>query len=178
MAESFGTGDRPLDPVGRVLDRLALWLAYAGGALLAAVAAMTVVSVMMRWLLGSPIPGDYELATMGTAIVVFSFLPLCQIRRGNVLVDVFTLRAPRRAKAAMDLVGSALYTGFAVVLGLQMYQGMRERIPDPDNFVYGETTMVLQLQIWPAFVPILVSLALLSAVCAYTALRDLREAAS
>lgn len=178
MAESFGTGDRPRDPVGRVLDTLALWLAYAGGVLLSAVAMMTVVSVMMRWLLGSPIPGDYELAAMGTAITVFAFLPLCQIRRGNVLVDVFTLRAPRRARALMDLAGAVLYTAFAAMLARQMYLGMRERIPDPANFVYGETTMVLQLQIWPAFVPILVSLGLLVLVCAYTAVRELREVAS
>lgn len=178
MAESLGTGVRPADPVGRVLDRLSLWLAYLGGVLLTCVALLTVVSVLRRWLLGRPVPGDYELAAMGTAIVVFAFLPLCQIRRGNIIVDVFTLGAPPRLKAALDAVGSLLFTAFAGVLAWQMHLGMLDRIPDPENWRYGETTMVLQLQIWPAFVPILASLGLLTLVCLYTLWRDLRRVAS
>ena len=64
------------------------------------------LSVLGRWLSGmplaaqvprrlGPINGDFELVQMATAIAVFSFLPYCQARRGNIVVDTFTSWLPR-----------------------------------------------------------------------------------
>jgi len=68
--------------------------AVLGGVMLLAVMLMTVLSVVMRAVLGFPILGDYELVEIGTAIAAFAFLPYCHQAGGNVVVDVFTNRAP------------------------------------------------------------------------------------
>ena len=55
------------------------------------------------------IPGDFELVQMATALAVFAFLPLCQAHRGNIIVDTFTTRLPRRVRNALDaLLGPRL----------------------------------------------------------------------
>jgi len=158
----------PAGPVGRALGSLAVGLAYGGGLVLVSIAALTVASVLKRAVFGRPIPGDYELVAMGCAIAVFLFLPLCQLRRGNVLVDVFTQKAPDWFRRLMAGLSALLYAGIAGVLLVQMRQGMLDRID------FGDTTMLLAVPIWPAFLPILAALALLVALCLHQAAGEFR----
>lgn len=70
-------------------SRFTIGVALLGGALSIGLALMVVVSVTLRSDLFkmSGIPGDFELAQMLTAVSVFCFLPLCQDKRGHVIVD-------------------------------------------------------------------------------------------
>lgn len=140
--------------------------ALMGGLVLLAVMLMTVLSVAMRAVLGFPILGDFELVEMGTAIAVFAFLPYCQQARGNVVVDVFTQKAPARMNAVLAATGSLLLTLFAVLLLWRMAWG------GWDFYRYDEETTNLGIPRWWAFPPILVSLALWALVSAATFARD------
>lgn len=142
-----------------------IW-ALLGGVVLLAVMLMTVSSVAMRATLGFPILGDFELVEMGTAVAVFAFLPYCQQARGNVVVDVFTQKAPARMNAALSATGSLLLALFAVLLLWRMAWGAW------DFYRYGEETTNLGIPRWWAFPPILVSLALWALVSALTFIRD------
>ncbi|HYI89629.1 MAG TPA: TRAP transporter small permease subunit, partial [Beijerinckiaceae bacterium] len=84
--------------LGPALTRASEILALAGSALMLVVAGLVTVSVLMRWLLGDGISGDFELVQIATALGAFAFLPLCQARRGNVIVDTFTARLPGRVR--------------------------------------------------------------------------------
>src|SRR5688572_32078515 len=74
--------------VPRLVALVAKALAVFGGAVALAVAAVVVASVLRRWLFSQPIPGDFELAQIGTAVAVFAFLPYCQVTRGNIVVEI------------------------------------------------------------------------------------------
>ncbi len=52
------------DPMGRVLTRLARIFVIIGGICLTVAGLLTVVSVMGRYFINSPIPGDFELVEM------------------------------------------------------------------------------------------------------------------
>jgi hypothetical protein len=80
-----------------------------GGAVALAVAAVVVVSVLRRWLFSQPIPGDFELAQIGTAVAVFAFLPYCQVVRGNIVVDTFTSGLPARVRGRIDALWDVVY---------------------------------------------------------------------
>lgn len=70
-------------------NRFIAALALIGGGLSVGLALMVVASIVLRselFKLGG-VPGDFELAQMLTAVGVFCFLPLCQNRRGHVIVD-------------------------------------------------------------------------------------------
>ena len=144
--------------------------AVAGGLVLTTVMLMTVASVLMRAFIGRPILGDYELVEMGSAIAAFSFLPYCQQARGNVVVDIFTQRAPPRVNAALAALGSLLLTAIALVLLWRMSLG------GYDFYRYHEQTTNLGIPRWWAFPPILVSLVLLALVSATSFARDAGQA--
>src|SRR5262245_52013404 len=97
----------------RVLATACRVFALAGGAILAALTLMVMVSVAGR-ALGRPIQGDFELVQVGAAVAIAFFLPYCQWRRANIIVDFFTTHASRRTQALLDAFGALLYV---LVLG-------------------------------------------------------------
>jgi TRAP-type C4-dicarboxylate transport system permease small subunit len=143
---------------GAVARAVNAW-ALAGGAVLLGVIAVNVASVLgaMFW---RPFPGDFELTEIGVAVAVFSFLPYCQLTDANVTADIFTARAGPRVLAALKALASLVAFGFAAILVWRMYAGML------DQRLYNSTTAILQVPIWWAFLPILVSLVLLVAASA------------
>jgi TRAP-type C4-dicarboxylate transport system permease small subunit len=123
-----------------------------------------------RAVFSAPIPGDFELVEVGMAVAIFSFLPYCQIVRGNVIVDLFTAKASPRTQALLDAAGNLIYTGIAALLT------WRGALGGLEVRGYGETTMVLRVPVWLGYVPAVLCLAFLTLVCAYTVWRSLREA--
>ena len=134
--------------------------ALLGGLLLLAIALMTSWSAAAGWLFGKPLPGDVELVEMLTAVSVFMFLPYCQLAGANVTADLFTARAGPRTVARLELLAAAVALAFSVLLLWRMFEGLL------DYRQYVETTTILKIPIWVAYVPALASLALLAAAAA------------
>lgn len=145
--------------------RVIEWWALAGGAVLLGVALMTTWSATSGVLLRKPLPGDFELTEMLVAVAAFAFLPYCQLKNANVTADIFTARAGPRAVAAFTLLSALIALAFSGLLIWRMSAGL------VDYRQYVETTAILRIPIWYAYVPALVSLALLCLACALT-LRD------
>lgn len=139
--------------------RLIEWWALAGGAVLLGVAVMTTWSAASGWLLGKPMPGDFELTEILVAVAVFAFLPYCQQAGANVTADLFTAGAGPRAVAGFRLFGALLSLAVAVLLAWRTWAGLL------DYRRYVETTAILKIPIWWAYVPALASLVLLIVAC-------------
>lgn len=131
------------------------WAWGFGGGLLVAIVLMTAYSAGSNFLLNRPIPGDFEIVQMGVAIAAFAFLPLAQVARANVVVDIFTKRAGPRLRRALDLLGALAALAFSALLLWRMSEGMM------DYYEYSEYTPIVGIPVWVAFPPILVSLLLL-----------------
>ena len=144
MAPAAG---RPLGRFGQAVLSLSRAWAILGGLVLVAMLLMTVLSVAMRATLGFPIPGDYELVEIGTALAAFAFLPYCHQAGGNVLVDVFTNRAPERFKRGLGALSSLALALIGLVLLWQMTKG------GYDFYRHHEVTTNLELPRWWAFPP-------------------------
>ena len=142
-------------------DRLVRGVALIGGALLIALSTMVVVSVTLRSdLVGAAgVPGDFELVQMATAVAAFCFLPYCQLKRGNIFVDTFTLKLPLRWQRGIDAVWDVIYGLAMMLIAWRLSVGARSA------FASGENTMVLQL---PSYLPIALCAAL-AALVAVTA---------
>jgi TRAP-type C4-dicarboxylate transport system permease small subunit len=142
-----------------------LW-ALAGGIVLLGVALMTSWSAASGWVFSRPLPGDVELTEMLVAVAAFAFLPYCQLTRANVTADIFTARAGPRTVALLALLSALIALGFSLLLTWRMYEGLL------DYRKYVETTTILRIPIWYAYLPALASLVLLALAC----LASVREA--
>ena len=152
-----GGAPQPAQGPKGLLRRLTEAWALLGGLLLLAIALMTSYSSGAGWLIGKPLPGDVELVEMLTAVSVFMFLPYCQISGANVTADLFTAGASKRTVAVLELLGAVVALAFSVLLLWRMYEGLL------DYRQYVETTTILKIPIWYAYLPALASLAMLAA---------------
>lgn len=158
----------PADPLGRLLDLLSRMLALIGGLLLVAMTLMATYSIAMRAVFDEPLLGDVELAQMGCGIAIVFFLPLCQLRRGNVIVDVFTMNAPARVRNALDGIGGILMALASALLA------WRSAIGTGDAFGTSEESIIMGLPIWWSMIAFAPGFALLALVALYTAWQDFR----
>ncbi|TCP44118.1 TRAP transporter small permease [Rhodovulum marinum] len=167
MAEGALAGRRGF---AALVAALATGWALLGGAVLIAVIAMNVASVIggVVW---KSFPGDFEMTQVGVAVAAFAFLPWCQITRANVSADIFTMGASPAWVARLRLAASVVALVFAGLLLWRMSAGMA------DQRQYGYTTTILQFPVWIAFLPVLVSLALLALASLVTLIEDARGAA-
>ncbi len=133
--------EQPPPPRG-VIARLGTALALGGGAALLAIALLTTVSVLKRWLTSQPVPGDFEMVSIGSGIAVLGFLAYGTLMRTNIIVDTFTTWLPRRATRLMDAFWTLVWAGVAAVLAERLWVGARETLRT------GTTTMVLGLPTW------------------------------
>ncbi|MGC9368319.1 MAG: TRAP transporter small permease [Paracoccaceae bacterium] len=147
--------------------RLATGWAVLGGVPLLVVVAINMISVI-GGIFGTPFPGDFELTEMGVAVAAFAFLPYCQATGANVTADIFTSGASTRWIAFFTLLGSLAALAFSAILIWRMSLGML------DQKEYDYTTAILQIPHWWAFLPILVSLALLALAALATLLEDFK----
>ncbi|MBW7861707.1 MAG: TRAP transporter small permease [Rhodocyclaceae bacterium] len=154
---------RPAGPLGRALDLACRGFALGGGLVLSAMALMSVASIVGRAAFGKPITGDFELVQMGCAISVTMFLPFCQMVRGHIIVDFFTARMPPRVLAILDTAASVLLAAVAFLVAWRLAIGLQELRGS------GDSSMILRVPTWYAYVPMVPSFVLLGLAALYTA---------
>ena len=133
--------------------RLARWSAIVGGIVLVAITLMIVVSISGRALIGlglGPVPGDFELVEMGTAVAVLFFLPWTYLKGGHATVDLLYMHLPAWAKRAVVMVSDLLMLAVWLILTWKLYEGMVEKKQ------YMETTFILAMPLWWAYAACLV----------------------
>ena len=169
MEGQAGSLPRPTDPVGRVLYEMARGLAIFGGLLACAMAMIVTISVIGRYFFNAPIPGDYDIVGILCGCAVFSFLPYCQLVRGNVVVDFFTSNAPDRVKSTLDAIGVVLYLVVMLLFTWRLFYGAI------DLYEQSEVIAAFNFYRWTTIPYDILCNFVLIAVIAYTLARDLRD---
>ncbi len=175
------------EKVGQFLLKLTQSLAYAGGIILAGMAILTVISVIGRRFTAvglGPIKGDFELVEAGCAIAIFAFMPLAQMTRSHVTVDIFVQTLPARIQCFLGLIGDALIALASFVILWRFWLGFGEKFPYGSDAVrsflgmairpaFPETTYELELPIWIPFGLALVGAFVFALVSFFTVWRSL-----
>jgi len=90
------------------LDRIMMPLIrafyYAGVFCIILMMLLTVADVLLRFFLGKPILGSYEITEYLMAVLVFSAVPYTEALKGHVKVDLFYDRFRPRVKAVLACV--------------------------------------------------------------------------
>ena len=141
-----------------MLERLARLCALLAGLLIAFMVALTCGSIIGRETVGRTITGDFELVGLATGAAVGLFMPLCQLHRGNIVVDFFTARAPRRVNRVLDRIGALL---LAVCCALLAW---RAAVGGLSSYNSHNSTMLLGVPEWYAYAPMVPGFALTAVI--------------
>lgn len=178
MSETFHPEPGPeAGRLGAAVERAARVLAYAGGVCLVFVVVLTCASIIGRAMLTlgfglGPVPGDFELVEIAAGVGVFLFLPLCQLKRGHVTVDILSGWFGRRGVAVSDLVGNLLMSIVAGVILWRLVAGLQDKLQT------GEESFILGIPVWTGYALSLVGAVSFLLVCLYTLRRSWAETAS
>jgi TRAP-type C4-dicarboxylate transport system permease small subunit len=149
----------------KTLELLARACAIAAGILLTVITLMTCVSLIGRNTTGWTIAGDFELTGAAAGAAIALFLPWCQIRRGNIIVDFFTAKASERTNTALDRAG-ALLLGLAMAL-----LAWRAAIGGWNAWTSKSGSMMLGFPEWVVYCGVVPGLALTAVIGCVQALR-------
>ena len=106
-----------------MLESLAKASAILAGLLMTVITLMTCVSLIGRNTTGATLAGDFELTGVAAGAAIALFMPWCQLRRGNIIVDFFTAKASERTNAALDRLGALLLGLVFALLALRTTLG-------------------------------------------------------
>ncbi len=154
---------------GLVLDSLCKLFAVASGLALIAMAVMSLWSIVGRTFFDSALLGDFELVQFLCALAVAMGLPYAQWVNGNVIVDFFTNNAPAKVNAVLDAIARLIMAFFSGLIAWRLYVGMFELRES------GDASMMIEIPTWWAYLPMVLSFALLAVVSLYGILDNLKK---
>ena len=142
----------------KILEPLAKLCAILAGLLLIFITLMTVVSVIGRDTIGKTIVGDFELSGAAAGAAIALFMPWCQFKRGNILVDFFTSKASAAAQHTLERFGALL---LAAVMGLMTW---RTTLGGLNAWTSHSGTMMLNFPEWVIYSAMVPPLALTAVI--------------
>jgi TRAP-type C4-dicarboxylate transport system permease small subunit len=148
----------------RVLEPLAKLCAILAGVLLTAITLMTCGSLIGRNTTGHSIVGAFELTGVAAGAAIALFMPLCQVRRGNIIVDFFTARASASAQAGMDRLGALAIAAIFALLA------WRSSLGGLNSYSYGSETQIMGFPEWVVYAVMVPAFALACLVALHQAL--------
>ena len=155
----------------RSLESGAKACAILAGLLLTVITLMTCISVIGRNTTGWTIAGDFELSGSAAGAAVALFLPWCQFRRGNIIVDFFTNKAMPQTQNRLDRLGALL---LALAMALMTW---RTAIGGLNAWNSGSGSMMLGLPEWIVYVAMVPPLALTAVIALAQAIQGFDDEA-
>lgn len=146
------------------IEALAAFCAILAGVVLTLITIITVMAVLGREMLGKTVAGDFELVGVAAGAAIALFLPWCQVKRGNIVVDFFTAGASEKSIQRMDRFGSLL---MALMAGVFAW---RSTLGGLNVYNTHSGTMMLNFPEWIIYALMVPPLALTSLVSVLQAL--------
>lgn len=155
----------------RILEKLAKFCAILAGLLMTVITLMTCISLIGRNTTGWTVAGDFELSGVVCGAAVALFMPWCQLRQGNIIVDFFTAKASERTNAMLDRMG-------ALLLGLTFaLLAWRTTLGGLNAYTTSSSTMMLGFPEWVVYVSMVPPIVLTAFIGLYQGLVGFNETA-
>jgi TRAP-type C4-dicarboxylate transport system permease small subunit len=140
------------------ISSLAKLCAILAGVLMTFITMLTCISILGRELAGKPITGDFELSGVAAGAAVALFMPWCQYKKGNIIVDFFTSKASDKTNALLDRFGALI---MSLMMGLVAW---RTAFGGFNSFDSNSGTMILGFPEWITYALMVPPLALTAVI--------------
>ncbi len=154
----------------RTLELLAKFCAILAGVLLTAITLMTCASLAGRNTIGLTLAGDFELTGVVAGAAIALFMPWCQVRRGNIIVDFFTAKSSAQSIDRLDRFGALLV---ALMMALLAW---RSTVGGLSAFSNKSGTMMMGFPEWIVYAAMVPPLALTAVIALFQAVRGNSDA--
>ena len=118
---------------------------FFGGFVLLSAALISIFSIFGRVVFFTPILGDFELVEIACAVAIGSFLPLCHLKNGNVVVDFITANLSKNKINILDATSSLIFGCVALFFSCRMILGAQ------DMYMYKEETNAFSISYLDTF---------------------------
>ena len=136
-----------------VLEKLAKLFAILAGVLLTGITLMTCGSLIARNTVGVSIVGAFELTGVAAGAAIALFMPLCQLRRGNIIVDFFTATLRPATNDRLDRFGAVLLAAiFALLAWRTSLGGWNSYSTNSETQIMGFPEWITYVTMIPPFV--------------------------
>ena len=137
----------------RFMVGLARLFAILAGVLLTFITLMTCTSIVGREFFSSAITGDFELSGAATGAAIAMFMPWCQSKGGNIIVDFFTVKCSERTNAFLDRIGAlVLALCFALLAWRTSIGGLSAYTANSGTMILGFPEWIVYACMVPSFV--------------------------
>lgn len=137
----------------KIFSALAHLCAILAGILMTAITLLTCVSLIGRNTTGWTIVGDFELTGVAAGAAVALFMPLCQLKRGHIIVDFFTAKAQDSTNANLDRIGAlAVSLTFALMAWRTTLGGLNAHASFSGTMMIGFPEWIVYAVMVPPFV--------------------------
>ena len=110
-----------LERLERFANSFSHWLNWVAGAGLVAMLGLTVADIVGIKFFRAPIPGAIELVGFLGIVVIAFALAYTQFRHGNIQVEFFVMKLPKRVRAGITAFVSLLGLALFAMLAWQSY---------------------------------------------------------
>ena len=122
----------------KILELLAKFCSVLSGVLLTFITLMTCYSLIGRNTTGDTIVGDFELTGVATGAAIALFMPLCQLKKANIIVDFFTAKASEASIVQLDRLGALfMATAFGMLAWRTSVGGMNAWVSQSGSMMLG-----------------------------------------
>jgi len=137
----------------KILTTLSRLCAILAGMLLTGITLMTCYSLIGRNTTGVTISGDFELTGVATGAAIALFMPLCQLKRGNLIVDFFTAKVSDRTNAQLDRFGALMLSAtFALLSWRTSLGGLSAYETQSGTMMLGFPEWIVYVAMVPPFI--------------------------
>ena len=149
----------------KILELLAKACAVLAGVLLIGITLMTCISLIGRNTTGWSIVGAFEMSGYAAGAAIALFMPWCQYRRGNIIVDFFTAHLAQPKQDALDRFGALM---LAAAMGLMAW---RTTIGGINAWKSQAGSMIMGVPEWTVYVCMAPALTLTAVIALVQAVR-------
>ena len=123
------------------------------GVLMTAITLMTCASLIGRNTTGATLVGDFELTGVVAGAAIALFMPFCQMRRGNIIVDFFTAKLDDKTNDTLDRIGALLLAAcFALLAWRTTLGGLNSWNTHSETQILGFPEWVVYAAMIPPFI--------------------------
>lgn len=158
----------PSAPLFQILNQICVFCASIGGLVIIGAAFVVTYSISKSLLGFGAVRGEFEVVELACATCASLFLPLCQLNKGHVMVDVFTSWLPSNTNRYVDAAWTLLFAAAWAFLSWRILHGLWEIRG------YGDRTMLLRAPVWWVYMPAVIGTGLsafVALVQGFTALK-------